>query len=62
MFKKSKLKFWRNKKINELHDKRINRKRLRFQEELKLTKKTALLEIIVKRQTKEILKKKTNRK
>ena len=60
MFKKSELKFWQNRKINELHDKRINRKRLKFQKKLKFTKKIALLEITVKRQKKKILKKKTN--
>ena len=57
MFKKSELKFWRNRKINELHDKRINRKRLKFQKKLKFIKKIALLEITVKRQKKKILKK-----
>ena len=30
IFKKSELKFWRNKKINKLHEKRINRKCLKL--------------------------------
>ena len=42
MFKKSELKFWRNKKINELHDKWINRKRLKFQKKLKFMKKNCV--------------------
>ena len=62
MFKKSELKFWRNKKINELHDRRINRKRLKSQNELKLTKKTALFEITVKRQKKKDFEKKNESK
>lgn len=49
IFKKSELKVWRNKKINKLYDRQINRKCLRFQQELKLIKKMILFEIVVKR-------------
>lgn len=39
MFNETELKMWRERQINELHDKRINRKRFRFQEGLDFTKK-----------------------
>ena len=50
---------WQKKRINELHNRQINRKRLKSQiDELRFIKENVLIKIIVKQQKKEIIEKK----
>lgn len=58
IFKESELQMWHDKRLQELHGKRINRKRLRPQEGLGLTKEDAMKEIAAKLRKEEALEKK----
>ena len=59
MLDEEELKMWQNKRINELHDKRINRKRLKFKSvDLEFNKENALAELIVRARKEEKTEKK----